>query len=87
MPPGGTKQPPCILQQLHWLLIYTHHRLLRIVRARITIQHNLRLGYKLSVLLCRNHPLLDVPLGSAIFFDTIQTVSWLIEETILSSTI
>ena len=57
-----------LLQQLHGLFVHAQHRMLRVIRFRISFEHVLHVGHELGVLVGRNHPILDLALGHAVFF-------------------
>ena len=66
---------PRLLEQLNRLFVHTQHGMLRIVRFGVRFQHVFHTGHKLRVLLWRNHPVLDLALGHAIFLSVLRTVS------------
>src|SRR6266567_373011 len=68
---------PSFLEQLHRLFVHTQHGMLRIVRCRISFEHFFHARHELGVLLRRNHPVLDLAFGHAVFFSVLRTVSWL----------
>src|SRR3954447_37310 len=74
------------LQQLHRLLVHAEHRLLGIIRFRISLEHVFHVGHELGILVRRNHPVLDLALGHAIFFSVLRTVSAQIEGTTSNTT-
>ena len=59
---------------------------LRIVGFFVGFEHVFHVGHELGVLLGRNHPVLDLSLGHAVFFSVLRTVSGLIESTISNAT-
>src|SRR5262245_9536005 len=74
------------LHQLQRLFVHAQHRVLRIIRFGIGLEHVLHVGHELGVLVGWNHPVLDLALGHSIFFRVLRTVSAQIEETTSNAT-
>jgi hypothetical protein len=59
---------PGLLEQLDRLLVHAEHGLLRIIGFRAGLEHFFHAGDELGVLLRRDHPVFDLPLGHPVFF-------------------
>ena len=66
---------PSLLHQLHRMLVYAQHRALRVVRALVGLKHLLHAGGELPVLVGRNHPILQLAPGDAVFLSVFRSVS------------
>src|SRR4051794_1406999 len=83
---GRGDRHPGLFQQLDGLFVHAHHRVFGIVGLRIGFEHLFHVPHELSVLLGRNHPILDLALGHAIFFSVLRTVSGQIDLTTSNAT-
>ena len=71
LPGQATEWPEwltCFLDQLYRLLVHTDHRLRWIVRFFVRFKHIFHMRDKLSVTFGRDHSVLDISIGHAIFF-------------------
>src|SRR5215831_8515787 len=84
---GRRNWHPRFADELHRLLVHAHDRLGRVVGFFVGLQHLFHTGDELAIGVGRDYPVLDFPLGHAVFFSVCRTVSGLIDSTISSSTI
>jgi hypothetical protein len=83
---GGWNRLANFLEQLHGLLVHAEHGARGIVRLFIRLQHFLHAGDELGIGLRRNHPVFELAIRHAVFFNVRRSVSRLTASTIASST-
>src|ERR1700730_15869205 len=71
-----------LADELHRLLVHSNDSAVGVVSFFVALQPLLHVGDKLAIGVGRDYPVLDIPLGYAVFFCVWRPVSGLIDSTI-----